>query len=58
LERREGKIEIPYFNGSSKVNEEAWVKKLDTYLQLKPMREMDAIKFSTMYLEGKDHDLW
>jgi hypothetical protein len=40
------------------VKTQAWVQKLDTYLQLNPMREMDAIKFSTMYLDGKDHDWW
>jgi hypothetical protein len=37
---------------------QAWVQKLDTYLQLNPMREMEAIKFSTMYLDGKAHDWW
>ena len=58
MEPRAGKIEIPYFDGSSKVTAQARVQKLDTYLQLKPMREMDAIKFSTMYLEGKYHDWW
>jgi hypothetical protein len=58
LERRAGKMEIPYFDGSSKVTAQAWVQKLDTYLQLNPMREMDAIKFATMYLEGKAHDWW
>jgi hypothetical protein len=58
LEHRAGKMEIPYFDGSSKVTAQAWVQKLDTYLQLNPMREMDAIKFSTMYLEGKAHDWW
>jgi hypothetical protein len=51
-------MEIPYFDGSSKMTAQAWVKKLDTYLQLNPMREMDAIKFATMYLEGKAHDWW
>jgi hypothetical protein len=58
LEHRAGKMEIPYFDGSPKVTAQAWVQKLDTYLQLNPMREMDAIKFSTMYLEGKAHDWW
>ena len=58
LECRAGKIEIPYFDGSSKVTAQAWVQKLDTYLQLNPMREMDAIKFATMYLDGKAHDWW
>jgi hypothetical protein len=58
LERRVGKMEIPYFDGSSKVVAQAWVQKLDTYLQLNPMREIDAIKFATMYLEGKAHDWW
>jgi hypothetical protein len=48
LERRAGKMEIPYFDGSAKMTAQAWVQKLDTYLQLNPMREMDAIKFATM----------
>jgi len=58
LECRASKMEIPYFDGSSNVTAQAWVQKLDTYLQLNPMREMDAIKFATMYLEGKAHDWW
>jgi hypothetical protein len=48
LECRAGKMEISYFDGSSKMTAQAWVQKLDTYLQLNPMREMDAIKFYTM----------
>ena len=58
FERRVGKIEIPYFDGTTKMTAQAWVQKLDTYLQLNPMREMEAIKFSTMYLDGKAHDWW
>ena len=58
LERRAGKMEIPYFDGSPKVSVQTCVQKLDTYLQLNPKREMDAIKFATMYLEGKAHDWW
>jgi hypothetical protein len=58
FERRAGKIEIPYFDGTAKMTTQAWVQKLDTYLQLNPMREMEAIKFSTMYLDGKSHDWW
>jgi hypothetical protein len=48
LERRAGKMEIPYFDGSTKMIAQKWVKKLDTYLQLNPMREMKSIKFSIM----------
>jgi hypothetical protein len=55
FERRVGKIEIPYFYGTTKMTAQAWVKKIGTYLQLNPMREMEAIKFSTMYLDGKAH---
>jgi hypothetical protein len=58
LERRAGKMEIPTFDGSSRSTVQAWVQKLDAYLQLNPMRELDAIKFSTIYLEGKAHDWW
>jgi hypothetical protein len=58
FERRAGKIEITYFDGTAKMTAQAWVQKLDTYLQLNPMREMEAIKFATMYLDGKAHDWW
>jgi hypothetical protein len=37
---------------------QAWVQKLDTYLQINPMREMESIKFTTIYLDGKAHDWW
>ena len=56
LEHRAGKMEIPYFNGSTKMSARAWVQKLETYLHLNPMREMNSIKFSTVYLDGKDRD--
>jgi hypothetical protein len=56
FEQRTGKIEIPYFDGTTKMTAQAWVQTLDTYLQLNPMREMEAIKFVTMYLDGKSHD--
>jgi hypothetical protein len=58
FERREGKIKIPYFDGTTKMTTQAWVHKMDTYLQLNPMREMEDIQFSTMYLDGKAHDWW
>jgi hypothetical protein len=58
FECRARKMEIPYFDGSTKMTTQAWVQKLDTYLQLNPMREIDAIKLATMYLDGKAHDWW
>jgi hypothetical protein len=58
FERRTGKIEIPYFDGTTKMTAQSWVQKLDTYLQLNPMKEIEAIKFATMYLDGKAHDWW
>jgi hypothetical protein len=58
LERRAGKMEIPTFDGTARSTAQAWVQKLDAYLQLNPMRELDAIKFATIYLEGKAHDWW
>jgi hypothetical protein len=51
-------MEISYFDDSAKMTTQAWVHKLDTYLHLNPMQEMEAIKFSTMYLNGKSHDWW
>jgi hypothetical protein len=58
LGHRERKMEIPPFDGTAKLSAKAWVKKLDAYLQLNPMMELDAIKFSTLYLEGKSHEWW
>jgi hypothetical protein len=49
-----GKMEIPIVDGETK----AGVQKLDAYLQLNPMMELDAMKVSTMYLEVKAHEWW
>jgi hypothetical protein len=51
-------MEIPPFDGTTKLSAKAWVQKLDAYLQLNPMVELDAIKFATLYLEGKAHEWW
>jgi hypothetical protein len=58
LGHKAGKMEIPTFDESSKASTRVWVRKLDSYLQLNPMMEMDAIKFATLYLEGKAHEWW
>jgi hypothetical protein len=50
FERRVEKMGIPYFDGTTKMTTHAWVQKMDTYLE--------AIKFATMYLNGKAHDWW
>jgi hypothetical protein len=52
------KMEIPPFDGTTKLFAKAWVQKLDAYLQLNPMVESDAIKFATLCLEGKSHEWW
>jgi len=51
-------MEIPPFDGETRSSAEEWVQKLDTYLQLNPMMELDSIKFDTLYLEVKDHEWW
>jgi hypothetical protein len=58
LEHKATKMEIPTFDVSSRSTAQVWVQKSDAYLQLNPMRELEAIKFSTIYLEGKAHDWW
>lgn len=44
LQKVVGKVTLPYFDGSSKCLARSWVQKLDTYFQLNPMQEKDAIK--------------
>ena len=35
-----------------------WVQKLDTYFQLNPMIETDAIKLATLHLDREAHEWW
>lgn len=53
-----GKITMSYFNGSDKSTAREWVQKLDNYLSLRPMLEEDAIRFTTLHLEGAAHEWW
>jgi hypothetical protein len=51
LRRKVGKLSIPSYDGSSRYTARSWVQKLDTYLQLNPMTEVEAIKFATLHLD-------
>ena len=35
-----------------------WVQKLETYFQLNPMIETDAIKLATLHLDDEAHEWW
>ena len=37
---------------------QAWIHKLDTFLVVRPMTEIEAIKYVTFHLEGVAHDWW
>jgi hypothetical protein len=58
LMHKVGRLTIPPFDGSTKSTTRAWVHKLDTYLQLNPMTEEEAIKYATLHLEGEAHEWW
>jgi hypothetical protein len=58
LARKLGKLSIPSFDGSNRSTARAWVQKLDTYFQLNPMTEAEAIKFATLHLDGEAHEWW
>ena len=53
-----GIITLPYFDGTSKCTMISWIQKLDTYFQLNPMVEKDAIKLYTLHIDGDANDLW
>ncbi|KAH9301004.1 hypothetical protein KI387_012587, partial [Taxus chinensis] len=53
-----GKMSFSTFDVSTKGTTMAWIQKFNTYLSLKPMVEEDAIKFSTLHLEGIAHEWW
>ena len=53
-----GKLTIPNYNGSSGGIARAWVQNLDTCFQINPMMEVDAIKLTTLHLDGEAHEWW
>ena len=51
-----GRLTIPNFDETCGVSTRIWVQKLDTYFQLNPMTETDAIKLTALHLEGEAHE--
>ena len=51
-----GNISLPYFDGSNKCSASSWIKNLDTYFQLNPMDERDAIEMATLHIDGETDD--
>ena len=58
LKRATRKLSLTTFDGSSRMTAQVWIHKLDTFLALRPMIEVEAIKYATLYLEGDAHDWW
>jgi hypothetical protein len=56
--QRDGRMDLPTFDGSDHIQVTTWVQNMDAYLQLNPMEEREAIKFATLYLMGKEHEWW
>ena len=36
----------------------AWIHKVDTFLSLKTMTEIEALKYATLHLDEAAHDWW
>lgn len=53
-----GRLFLPKFDGSSTSSAKAWVEKLDIYLQLNKVPEMEAIKIAVIHFEGEAHNWW
>ena len=58
LQRTVGKLTIPAFEGTWGGPAKNWVQKLDTYFQLNPMIETDAIKLATLHLDREAYEWW
>ena len=58
LKRATEKLSLTTFDGSSRMTAQAWIHKLDTFLALRPMTKVEAIKYATLHLEGATHDWW
>ena len=58
MQKRVGRLTIPKFDGSHNCLVRIWVQKLDTYFQLNPMTETDAIKLDILHLDKEAHEWW
>ena len=58
LRRKVSKVNLSPFDRSGSIFAQAWVMKADTYFQLNPMSEEEAIKFVALHLEGVAHEWW
>ena len=53
-----GIISLPYFDGSSNWTASSWIQNLDSYFQLNPMAEREAMNIATLHLDGEENDSW
>ena len=58
LHRTMDRFFLPTFDGSSKCTAKYWVEKLDIYVQLNHVSNMEAIKIAALHLEGEANDWW
>ena len=47
---------LEHFDGTRRVTAQAWIHKLDTYLDLHTMSEVEAIRFGVLHLDVVAHD--
>ena len=58
MQKTLGRLTIPNFDGARRGSARIWVQKFDTYFQLNPMIETDAIKLATLHLDEEAHEWW
>ena len=58
LRKKVGKLSLPYYDALGKIITQAWVQKVDTYLQLNPMPKEEAIEYAAIHLDGLAHEWW
>ena len=58
LQQVASKMILEHFDGIGRATARAGIHELDTYLALRPMSEVDAIRFGVLHLDGAAHDWW
>ena len=58
MQRATSKLTLPSFDSTGEMTAYTWIHKLDTFLALRPVLEIDAIRYATLHLEGSAHDWW
>ena len=58
LKNKIRKFTTPTFDGTNKISARAWLRNLQTFFTLNPMKESDFVQLASLHLEDPAYDWW